>query len=402
MLRKNISNIIKELPEFISLSALFSILNAHGEARLVGGCVRDMLMGYPVKDIDIAVNIKPHVVCDILEQRQIKCIPTGIKFGTVTALIGRYSFQITTLRQDLNCDGRYADVAFCTDWEKDATRRDFTFNSLYADLDGALYDYCDGMSDLEQKAVRFIGEPEMRIKEDYLRILRYFRFLSYIGIYQIDMPSLLAVQKLSHNLSVISGERIQSEMFKLLGNKFAFEAFLLLCSHDIHESLMMPPLQRAMLDGINMIAGEHMINLAAILTTHRVTREQIQALSSRWKLSKKDHKLLQGLCLLENKFHLDASVKMHKQHCYRLGRDLYEKQALLYLAARPHNQKIFDDSMSILENLKQWVMPTCPISGEDLLAIGFQGEEIGKALLRMEDKWVSSDFMLTREQLLQM
>ena len=398
---KNIGHIIKNLREYASLHELFNILNTHGEARLVGGCVRDMLMGYNVKDIDIAINLEPHIVQKILEEQQIRCIPTGIKFGTITALMDETSFQITSLRQDLRCDGRHATVSFSTDWEEDAKRRDFTFNALYTDLDGTIYDYHHGLSDLEQKRVRFIGEPEQRIEEDYLRILRYFRFLSYIGIHQIDIPSLVATQTLAENLSLISGERIQSEMLTLFGNKFAKDAFVLLCTHGIHHHLGMPALQVNLLEQLNMIQNEPLINLAAILKINKATQEQISSLSRRWRLSTKDRNLLQHLCLSENIFNTEQPIALHKQNCYRLGKGLYEKHALIYLVMHKYDQQTYDQTMSILNTLRQWIEPHFPISGEDLLAIGLIGEQVGEALRYMEDQWVASDFALTKEQLFQ-
>ncbi len=153
-----------------------AIEDARGNARLVGGCVRDSVLGRDTTDIDLATDLVPEMVIQALGSAGIKTIPTGIKHGTVTAVVAGIPYEITTLRRDLECDGRHAAVAFTNSWMEDASRRDFTFNALYCDKSGKIYDYFSGMQDLENRTVVFIGDAEARINEDFLRILRVFRF----------------------------------------------------------------------------------------------------------------------------------------------------------------------------------------------------------------------------------
>ena len=186
------------------------------KAYVVGGCVRDAIVKRPIKDIDIATPQTPENVIKLLTAEDIKVIPTGIKHGTVTAVHGKETIEITTLRRDLDCDGRHAEVEFTNNWQEDAARRDFTMNALSMDLDGNIYDYFNGIHDLHKGIVKFVGNPDARVQEDYLRILRYFRFEAHYGTHAIDKESLNACIKFKQNIESLSGERIQAEMFKLL------------------------------------------------------------------------------------------------------------------------------------------------------------------------------------------
>ena len=188
-------------------------LKADGaEVRFVGGCVRDALVNRPVNDIDIATPTEPEVVIKLLERFDIKAVPTGISHGTVTAVCRQNSFQITTLRRDEETDGRHAKVAFTDDWASDAMRRDFTINALSANPAGEVYDYNSGIADLKYGRVRFIGNAQDRIDEDYLRILRYFRFQANYGLLPLDNDAITASRSRARRLSELSGERVRDEL----------------------------------------------------------------------------------------------------------------------------------------------------------------------------------------------
>ncbi|MGH6946921.1 MAG: CCA tRNA nucleotidyltransferase, partial [Kiloniellales bacterium] len=197
--------------------ALVAALTAGGDAvRFVGGCVRDAVAGRPVKDIDLATPSPPEQVTALLERAGIKAVPTGIEHGTVTAVVDHLPFEITTLRRDLETDGRRAKVAFTDDWAADAARRDFTMNALSCAPDGTLYDPFDGLADLRAGRVRFVGDPRARIEEDYLRLLRFFRFQAHYG-HEPPAPALLAVaMEMAPGLANLSGERLRQETLKLL------------------------------------------------------------------------------------------------------------------------------------------------------------------------------------------
>ena len=207
-------------------------------ARFVGGCVRDALLGMAAHDIDVAVPIPPDDIIYILTKANINVIPTGYEFGTITAVFEERTFQITSLRTDWETDGRHARVTYGTDWEADASRRDFTINALYADANGTVYDYFHGLDDLKFGIIRFVGDAHKRIQEDYLRILRYFRFLAWYGHGPVNLEAMQACAALNHGLKGLSRERIGYEFLKLLAaplplpslillNKVGFASFIL-------------------------------------------------------------------------------------------------------------------------------------------------------------------------------
>src|SRR5579859_1773793 len=200
-------------------AAVLDALEAAGGAdcaRFVGGCVRNTLIGKPVSDIDIATVLTPERVTEALKAAKLKAVPTGVEHGTVTAVAGGKPFEVTTLRRDVATDGRRAVVAFTDDWKEDAQRRDFTINALYAAPEGEVFDYFEGISDLEAGRVRFVGDPVTRIREDYLRILRLFRFHAWYGEGALDPDALRAAAHERSGLARLSGERVSREMLRLL------------------------------------------------------------------------------------------------------------------------------------------------------------------------------------------
>ena len=188
---------------------LFGALNEAGHTiRFVGGCIRDTIAGHPVSDIDLATDALPERVTEVLSAAKIQVVPTGINYGTVTALIGEQAHEITTLRKDVTTNGRHAQVEFTDDWYEDAARRDFTFNALSADRDGRVYDYFNGLEDLNAGKVRFIGDALERVAEDYLRILRFFRFHAYFAKSGPDPESFSACRSAVTHVKALSGERV--------------------------------------------------------------------------------------------------------------------------------------------------------------------------------------------------
>ena len=203
-------------PDFLAEPALQSVLAALPRARLVGGCVRDAVIGRPVADIDLATPDQPEAVMTALAEAGLRAVPTGIDHGTVTAVSGHRGFEITTLRRDVETDGRHARIAFTDDWRQDAARRDFTMNALSMRPNGAIHDYFGGIADLQAGHVRFVGDPATRIAEDYLRILRFFRFHAYYGVGAPDPAALAAIAEGIHGLARLSVERVWSELKRIL------------------------------------------------------------------------------------------------------------------------------------------------------------------------------------------
>ena len=215
---------------------IFSCLNEVGKenrVRFVGGCVRKAICGENIDDIDLATSLKPEEVKKKLNEEDIKVIDTGITHGTVTAILNKKKFEITTLREDISTDGRHANVEFTLNWELDASRRDFTINAIYADVEGRIFDPLKGLTDLENRKVKFIGDPEIRIQEDYLRILRYFRFFTQYSKVDYDQEVIRSIKKYINGLNKVSNERIFDELKKILALKNVSSLFLNTTSKEI-------------------------------------------------------------------------------------------------------------------------------------------------------------------------
>ncbi len=232
-----ISKKIIDLSKNTPVKKIFTSINnfsSNSEIRYVGGCIRKIIKGELVDDIDLATNLNPQQVCDALKSNNINFYETGIEHGTITAVIEDYNFEITSLREDVETDGRHAQVKFSTDWKKDALRRDFTINAIYSDIDGNLFDPCNGKNDLENNIIKFIGDPEQRIKEDYLRILRYLRFYLSYSNYKHELETSKILKKNIVGISYLSKERLLGELKKFLKlniltklskDKFSIELF---------------------------------------------------------------------------------------------------------------------------------------------------------------------------------
>ncbi len=275
-----------------ALKRIFALLNADGgEVRIVGGAVRNALMEQPVVDVDLATTLTPDVVVERAKAAGIKAVPTGIEHGTVTLVIDGEGFEVTTLRRDVETNGRHAQVAFGTDWQTDAERRDLTINALYADEKGEIIDLIDGLPDIETGTVRFIGDAAMRISEDYLRILRFFRFFAHYGSGRPDADGLRASARAKDKLGTLSAERVWSELKKLLSARDPSRALLWMRQSGVLAEIL-PETEKWGIDAIHgLVATEQalgwtvdpMLRLAAIVPPDR---ERLTALAARLRLSK--------------------------------------------------------------------------------------------------------------------
>ena len=350
----------------------------HGEARLVGGAVRDLLLGEIPGDLDLATGHSPHEVVRRLEAAGIKAIPTGIEHGTITAVASGTLVEVTTLRADLATDGRRATVAFTDDWRGDAARRDFTINALYADpFSGEIFDYFGGLDDLRDRRVRFIGEPLQRIAEDHLRILRYFRFHARYGVADPDPAALAACAARANDLMALSRERIADELLKLLGLPDPTATVALMVEHGLFAPVL-PEITAAdalaalvAAERAAAIAPAALRRLAALLPRDPAVADKVAA---RLKLSKKARKRL----ALAADPALGASIH---SLAYRAGTEAAIDRLLL--AGQP------DDAVAAAE----WPVPRLPVSGGQLIARGItQGPAVATALKRIEQAWESAGF----------
>jgi poly(A) polymerase len=383
--------------------AVFDALSLDGiETRAVGGAVRNTLLGLPVTEIDLATTAVPARVVALAEEAGLKAVPTGIDHGTVTVIADGVPFEVTTLRCDVETFGRHAKVAFTTSWEEDASRRDFTLNALYADRDGTVFDPLGGFADLASGHVRFIGDAEARIKEDYLRILRFFRFNAYYGKGEMDLAGLKASVKLRGGLEQLSAERVGGELRRILIAPGAARAIDALYDYGLLTGPLggVPRLGRfARLIAIEAALGLTP-NAALRLTALTVfVEEDVARLAQRLRLSNAEQAVL-ALGAVEG---MDVNLldeAAAKAAFYRLGSSAY--QSYLMLVWAESWARADDPQWRLAFTLPdRWQAPCFPLRGPDIIALGEQrGPAIGETLRRLEQDWIESGFGLDREQLL--
>lgn len=382
-----------------ALRRVFAALAAAGgEARVAGGAVRNTLLGEAVNDIDIATTLTPDQIIAAGEKAHLGVHPTGIAHGTITLVTGGKPFEVTTLRIDVETFGRKARVAFTDDWEADARRRDFTMNALYCARDGKIFDPTKGYPDILRKRVRFVGEPAARIKEDYLRILRFFRFHARYGAGAPDAKGLAACVKYKNKLKELSSERIRQELFKLLEAKRARETIKLMAARNILKVLFAPVadlgafIRMAKVDTEQGLAPDALLRLALIAKATLTLRERL-------RLTNAEVKRLE-IIASHVKPHPKLRDKERRAVLYRVGVPAWRD--LVRLAWAQSTERLGNKAWrELLAFADQWPIPRFPLSGQDLLARGFKpGPELGHELAQLEDWWIASDFTESKDALL--
>ncbi|WP_416897287.1 MAG: CCA tRNA nucleotidyltransferase [Minwuia sp.] len=356
-----------------------AIRKAGGEARLVGGCVRDWLMARRAGDLDIATTLTPDEVTAALKAARIKSVPTGIDHGTVTAVSGGRGYEVTTLRRDVETDGRHAVVSFTTDWAEDASRRDFTMNTLYADPEGTVHDPLgSGRADLEARLLRFVGDPGERIQEDYLRILRFFRFQAEIDLRHLPGES-EACARMSSGLAQLSAERIWQEMRRLLAGPNREAIIRLMANLGVLEALLPEADGDAPLGGLP--DGDDVLALAALLP-----RDAGEVVADRWKLSNADRdRLVTALAPLPGG--VSAAPAELRRLAYKEGPVAVADR--LTLAGAPEE---------IAAEIRNWSPPVFPLRGQDALDRGVApGRQVGEMTRAVETWWLERDFAPDRD-----
>lgn len=363
---------------------LNTLAAAEGETRFVGGCVRDTLLGLAVSDVDLATRLRPEQVLERLEAARIKSVRTnGIAHGTVTAVIAGRPIEITTLRRDVATDGRRATIAYTDDWAEDAARRDFTINALSADpVRLKVHDYFGGLDDLEARLVRFIGDPLIRIAEDHLRILRFFRFHARFGRGAPDEAALAACIARANDLMALSRERIADELLKLLSLPEPVEAVRLMVDHAILRPFLPEATEVAALE--RLVDAERMAGvapaairrLAALLPPDPAVAADVAA---RLRLSKKAAKRLASAA--------DRTIASPQRLAFRIGTESAIDRLLLA-----------GESGEEVAALASWQPPRLPISGGDLIAMGLvAGPLVARTLRDVEREWEGAGFPADRE-----
>jgi poly(A) polymerase len=385
-----------------ALQHLFDLFEGEGATlRLVGGSVRDGLLGLPVNDIDLAIDRDPSWVLSLLSAHHIKAVPTGIEHGTITAVLEKRPYQITTLRVDVKTFGRKAHVAFTEDWVQDAYRRDFTINAIYANKTGHLFDPVGGVEDLKNHTVRFIGEAEGRIREDYLRILRFFRFSARFGHEPYNEEGLKGCAQYASHLPHLARERVTEEFVKLLELPSPLYALRAMEETGVLAYILHPPSW----DEISALIGlEQKMDLppSALLrlATFHSTLAQIK---HHLRLSNKQLSAL-GFLLKNHKTVTPASFK---HDAYLFGKETVFDLLLLQTARRlaaselslAEGARFLKEMHSLFE---PWAVPTLPLTGGDILSHGIQeGEKVGDLLKQVEKWWIAGDLKPGREACLQ-
>jgi len=352
---------------------VMAALHAAGPARFVGGCVRDALLGRAVGDIDIATPLKPMAVIGALKARGLKVIPTGIEHGTVTAVADRQPFEITTLRKDVQTDGRRAVVAFTEDWRQDAARRDFRLNSLYLDEDGALFDPTgEGVADARAGRIIFVGDPHTRIREDYLRILRFFRFFARYGQGEPDAAALRACADLRDGLTSLSGERVSQELFKLLAAEDPRPAVRLMAASGVLAVLLPEVVGLKRFEGLVAIESGQLftcdpeLRLAALLPDDA---EYVRAVSARLRLSNAVRDRILAAVSDEVTLTSWMSPRETRRAIYRLGGAAFKDRIALAWASS--EREVTTPQWRMLTVYPDtWTPPVFPLTAAQIKAAG--------------------------------
>ena len=365
-----------------------------GEARFVGGAVRDAMVGRAVGDIDLATNLPPDRVIALLTAAGIKTVPTGLAHGTITAVIARKGYEITTLRHDIDTDGRRAIVAFTDDWQADAARRDFTFNALYADTNGRVYDYTHGLADLSARKVRFIGDARARIREDVLRILRFFRFTAWYGQGTPDTEALNACRERAPLLPRLSAERVWRELSKLLLAPDPAPTWQLMVDNDILPHILPEAVNVTRLKRLVSVEKQHAAPSALRRLAALVEGAMENNIPRRLHLSNHDAAILEKLTFLPSHLHGKTDPVPLRKLLYKYGGPMVREALLLYTA--DHDGKF--SPQAALNVIEAWISPRFPLRGEDFVREGLSvGPQIGTLLRAVENWWQDQDFHPARE-----
>jgi poly(A) polymerase len=373
--------------------------------RFVGGCVRNALWDEPVGDIDLATTLEPDAVVAALKAAKIRSVPTGIAHGTVTAVIDGTPYEITSLRRDVETDGRRAVVAFTTDWAEDAQRRDLTVNALYADAAGQVFDPTgQGLEDIKSRKFRFVGDAAMRVQEDYLRILRFFRFLAqYGGREKVDAESLRACREHRAGLKQLSAERVWMEVKKLLSARDPVRSCRIMLTNDILETFLREASNVDGLEALVRLESREGIKPDPLLRLMAMgAREPLQMalLTKRLKMSKAETHRLRAWADDAAQLSTDMPERDRLAAIYQSGKQVVLDRTRLRAAGEA--DAILSSCWMVLADLAMgWVPPTFPITGKDLAKAGVpKGPGMGKALKALEALWVRSGFSTEKPQLL--
>lgn len=382
-----------------ALRSVFSLLGGSEEVRVVGGAVRDALLGETLGDIDLATVHSAHEIMCRAERAGIKAVATGGDHGTVSLIVMKsgknYVYEVTPLRIDVETDGRHAMVAPTQSWALDAHRRDFYINALYCDEAGKVYDFVDGLGDILNRQVRFIGTASHRIEEDFLRILRFFRFSATYTNGVLDSTGLTACIDGKEGLSQLSGERVKQEMFKLLVAPFALEVIRPMVESRIMEKALPGAVDLeclANLIGIDGKLDQPTRALPRLAALAGVEAGQMEAWGRHLKLSNKEKAYLSNVGQHVSAFSVDHEESAQKNLLYSLGDEIFRQCAVLAWSLAGENEGV-QAWKNLIALPERWQAPVFPLKGTDVLALGVSaGPRIGEILSQLEQSWIDAGF----------
>lgn len=377
-----------------SAAAVLEILAGGGHiGRFVGGAVRNEVLGLPVTDFDIATDAPPERTLALCRDAGLKAIPTGIEHGTVTIVVDREPVEVTTLRRDVETDGRRAVVAFTDDWEEDAARRDFTLNALYLDADGTLYDPTgSGIADARARRIRFVGDPEIRIREDVLRILRFFRFHAAYGRGALNPDGQAACAALAPSMARLSGERIWKELSRLLVAAGARDVLVSMAETGVARHLWDGPVDAGRAAALIDLEDRHGLAPDALRRLAAMVAEPdaAEAVAERLRLSKAEARRL--ALALATPADAPADDRARRAAVYRHGAEAFADARLLQAA------RTGEDVAADLAVAAGWTPPAFPLGGVDVTGLGIPpGPRVGELLRRVEEWWIMGDFAADAE-----
>tara|TARA_B100000686_G_C16769428_1_gene964063 strand:- start:1270 stop:2562 length:1293 start_codon:yes stop_codon:yes gene_type:complete len=395
---------LKFLQNIKEAKVIFENLNEVGEetkVRFVGGCVRKALCGEIIDDIDLATSLEPVEVKKRLSSAYIRVIDTGISHGTVTAIINKKKFEITTLRQDVSTDGRHATVQYTPSWQEDAFRRDFTINAIYADIEGRIFDPLNGISDLNNRKIKFIGSPKERIQEDFLRILRYLRFFTEYSKSDHDEDAIKSIKQYINGLNQVSKERILDELKKILSLKNVYGLFSNKESKEIILNIFpqfkfYPRLK--VFNGLNKQTKSkynYILILALLILDHT---DNWEFFCYKYKTSNNIKKIFREISekIEDLKYKKFFSQENIKKLIYFNNKD-FVKNILLFSKCESNKNVNLEELLDYVNYCK---IPKFPLSGEDLKRQGYEsGEVLGKKLKFLEKKWIENNFTIDKRWL---
>ena len=396
----------KELLKHTPVKKIFYSINqfsSNSEIRYVGGCVRKIILKEKVDDIDLATNLNPQQVCKALHNNNISFYETGIKHGTITAVIDDYRFEITSLREDIDTDGRHAEVKFSTDWKKDASRRDFTINSIYSDAEGNLFDPFNGKKDLENGVVKFIGNIEQRIKEDYLRIIRYLRFFLIYSNYKHDPQTLKEIKKNLDGIHNLSKERLLDELKKYIKSNLLTKLSKDKLSVELFENIFPQIKKIKLFSNPNTFAKAKIqeANFIFLLSLLIVDgSDNTEYFIYKFNISKKDQKRLK----MVDKFYKEkiTATSFSEKNLNKLFYFNGKEAVIDILSHELFCLKKVDKRLLNFINLfKSKVLPTMPVSAKILMEKYDipEGKTLGNKLKIAEEEWVNNNFKLSQKQI---